>query len=173
MSFIKKFFKKINRLLGLKHKKSRKSALRSRKKSKKRKLPKRKVLRTLKVKPKKLPKKKTSPELKITRSQAIAKSLKTQPPKYLSSKSADKVKRIKVGVITHYFDRIQVAVVRIDLGQIIKGDTITIQGNKTPEFQQKVDSMQVESVDVPIAKKGQLIGLKVKKLARVGDEVFK
>ena len=78
-----------------------------------------------------------------------------------------------VGRVTHFFDRIQVAVIRIDTGQILKGETIVIRGKTTKEIRQKVSSMQVESVDVAVAKKGQLIGLKVIKPVRVGDEVLK
>jgi len=33
--------------------------------------------------------------------------------------------------------------------------------------------LQIESEDVKVAKKGQLIGLKVDKIAAVGDKVYK
>ena len=75
------------------------------------------------------------------------------------------------GEITHYFDRIKVAVVKVS-GSILIGDKLTVFGPKT-FFVQKVWSMQIESVDVKVAKKGQDIGLKVDKLVRVGDKVYK
>lgn len=78
----------------------------------------------------------------------------------------------KVGQITHYFERIGVCVVRIDHGSVIIGDKLTIVGQKS-KFVQKVWSMQIESQDVKIAKKGQLIGLKIDKPAAVGDIVYK
>jgi len=78
----------------------------------------------------------------------------------------------EVGIITHYFERIKVCVVNLTNGTVLIGDKLTIIGPKT-KFIQKVWSMQVESVDVKVAKKGQLIGLKVDKLVAVGDKVYK
>jgi hypothetical protein len=79
---------------------------------------------------------------------------------------------VQVGIITHYFDRIKVCVVKITQGTVLIGDKLTIQGDKT-KFVQKVWSMQIESEDVKVAKKGQLIGIKVDKLVAVGDRVYK
>ena len=78
----------------------------------------------------------------------------------------------EVGVITHYFGRIKVCVVQLTQGSILIGDKLTIVGNKT-KFIQKVWSMQIESEDVKVAKKGQLIGLKVDKIVVAGDKVYK
>ncbi len=78
----------------------------------------------------------------------------------------------EVGVITHYFDRIKVGVVKLTHGSVLIGDRLTIAGSKT-KFVQKVWSMQIESEDVKVAKKGQIIGLKVEKLVAVGDKVYK
>ncbi len=78
----------------------------------------------------------------------------------------------EAGVITHYFDRIKVCVVKLTQGTILIGDKLTILGAKT-KFVQKVWSMQIESEDVKVAKKGQLIGLKVDKIVAVGDKVYK
>jgi len=107
----------------------------------------------------------------------IKKTPKKAPKK--AAKAAPKVKQLaidpsltQVGEITHYFDRIKVCVVKVSTGTVLIGDKLTIQGVKT-KFVQKVWSMQVESVDVKVAKKGQLIGLKVDKLVAVGDKVYK
>ena len=78
----------------------------------------------------------------------------------------------EVGVITHYFDRIKVCVVKLTQGSVLIGDKLTILGAKT-KFVQKVWSMQIESEDVKVARKGQLIGLKVDKIVAVGDKVYK
>ena len=43
----------------------------------------------------------------------------------------------EVGVITHYFDRIKVGVVKLTNGTILIGDKLTISGSKT-KFVQKV-----------------------------------
>ena len=79
---------------------------------------------------------------------------------------------VKVGEITHYFERIKVCVVKITQGTILIGDRVTIASAKS-SFVQKIWSMQIESVDVKVAKKGQLIGLKVDKAVTVGDIVYK
>ena len=79
---------------------------------------------------------------------------------------------VQVGVITHYFDRIKVCVVKLTQGTVLIGDKLTILGPKT-KFVQKVWSMQIESEDVKGAKKGQLIGLKVDKIVGVGDKVYR
>jgi hypothetical protein len=79
---------------------------------------------------------------------------------------------VQVGEITHYFDRIKVCVVKLTQGSILIGDKLSIIGDKT-KFVQKVWSMQIESEDVKVAKKGQIIGLKVDKLVAVGDKVYK
>ncbi len=79
---------------------------------------------------------------------------------------------VKVGEITHYFDRIKVCVIKVTQGTILIGDRLTIVGPKV-QFIQKVWSMQIESEDVKVAKKGQLIGLKIDKPVRVGDMVYK
>ncbi len=79
---------------------------------------------------------------------------------------------VKVGEITHYFDRIKVGVVKITAGTILIGDKLTMAGDNS-RFVQKVWSMQIESQDVKVAKKGQLIGLKLDKPVAVGNLVYK
>lgn len=64
-----------------------------------------------------------------------------------------------IGKITHYYDKIAVAVVEV-LAPIKVGDLIKIVG-KDFEFTQTVNSMQIEHEQIQTAKKGQVIGLKV------------
>jgi len=76
-----------------------------------------------------------------------------------------------MGDITHYFSKIQVVVMKMTHGTFHVGDTIRIKGKKS-DFIQKVSSLQIESVDVRSARKGQLVGLKVNRPAREGDKVY-
>lgn len=76
-----------------------------------------------------------------------------------------------VGKITHFYDRISVAVVDV-LDTLAIGDKIQIEGHGR-SFQQTVDSMQIEHKPVKTAKKGQSIGLKVVQSVKEGDLVFK
>jgi hypothetical protein len=79
---------------------------------------------------------------------------------------------VKIGHITHYFSRIQVAAIELTDGELSVGETIHIKGH-TSDFNEKIGAMQIDRVDVPKATKGQSIGIRVSEHARVGDEVFK
>jgi putative protease len=81
------------------------------------------------------------------------------------------VEKKLVGKVTHYFTKIGVAVV--ELSDTLKiGDKISIEG-ATTNFEQEVESMQIEHEPVEEAKKGDSIGLKVKDRVREGDSVYK
>lgn len=75
-----------------------------------------------------------------------------------------------VGKITHYFPKIGVAVVELS-GELKNGDRIAIEGKSEP-FEQVVASMQIERIDVPSARAGQAIGMKVDKPVKEGDIVY-
>lgn len=76
-----------------------------------------------------------------------------------------------IGKITHFFDKIKVAVVALD-GALKIGDKIKI-GKEDNFFEMEVKSMQVEHEKIEKAKKGQEVGMKVKQEVRKGDLVFK
>jgi len=75
-----------------------------------------------------------------------------------------------VGKITHFFDKISVAVIEL-FGTLREGDKIRIKGSTT-DFEQTVNSMQIEHETIEEANAGQSIGLKVSEKVRPGDEVF-
>lgn len=77
----------------------------------------------------------------------------------------------KVGKVTHYYDKIEVAVIELT-GDLNVGDTIKISGHGR-EFTQEVGSMQIEHENIQTAKKGQTIGLKTDEKAKENDEVYK
>jgi hypothetical protein len=79
---------------------------------------------------------------------------------------------VQMGEITHYFDRIKVCVLKINHGTVLIGDKLTVVGPKT-KFVQKIWSMQIESEDVKVAKKGELIGIKIDKPVEPGFIVYK
>lgn len=76
----------------------------------------------------------------------------------------------KIGKITHYYDKIGVAVVELE-NNLSVGNTIKISGHDM-EFTQVVTSMQIEHKELETAKKGQEIGLKVEKPVKEGDQIF-
>ena len=76
-----------------------------------------------------------------------------------------------IGKITHYFTNIGVGVIEVTKGQLKVGDKIHIKG-ATTDFEQTIDSIQIEHEDVEKAKKGEAAGLKVEQQVREGDEVY-
>ena len=75
-----------------------------------------------------------------------------------------------VGKITHYFDKISVAI--IELSGVLKvGDRVHIKGHST-DFEQDISSIQIEHEDMKKAKKGDAIGVKIDEKVREGDEVY-
>jgi translation elongation factor EF-1alpha len=78
---------------------------------------------------------------------------------------------IEVGQITHFFSKINVAIVELKTALNV-GDNVAIKG-PTTDFEQNVDSMQIEHENVQSAQAGQSIGLKVKQRVRETDVVYK
>ncbi|MCH8920241.1 MAG: translation elongation factor-like protein [Chloroflexi bacterium] len=77
----------------------------------------------------------------------------------------------EIGQVTEYFAKIGVA--GIDLtGSLNVGDRICLQGHTT-DFEQVVDSLQIEHASVEAAKAGDKIGVKVKDRCRRGDRVYR
>jgi putative protease len=77
----------------------------------------------------------------------------------------------EIGKVTHYFSKIGVAAITLTKKLKI-GDAIHIKGASS-DFEQKVDSMQIDCVAVKEAGRGQEIGLKVLEKVHDNDKVFK
>ncbi len=82
------------------------------------------------------------------------------------------MEEIKIGQVTHYFSRAGVAAIKILEGTLAMGDTIHILG-KTTDFQQKVESMQIEHQPIQIARAGDDVGIKVNSPVKEHDIVYK
>lgn len=78
---------------------------------------------------------------------------------------------VQIGRITHFFPKINVAVIELK-APLSVGDTIVIKGPNT-DFEQVVDSMQIEHKNIQRAEQGQSIGLKVTERVRETDTVYK
>ena len=78
---------------------------------------------------------------------------------------------VEVGRITHFFSKISVCVIELS-APLAVGDTIAIKG-PTTDFEQPVESMQIEHNNVQRAEAGQSIGLKVAQRVRENDMVYK
>jgi len=77
----------------------------------------------------------------------------------------------EIGKITHYFSKISVAVIKMD-AKLSVGDVIHIKGASS-DFQQKIDSMQMNHEEIEEAKKGEEIAIKVNEHVREHDIVYK
>ena len=80
-------------------------------------------------------------------------------------------KIIEIGHITHFFSKIGVAVVELT-APLTVGDSILVKGPST-DFEQTVESMQIEHKNIQGTEAGQSVGLKLAQRAREGDAVYK
>jgi len=77
----------------------------------------------------------------------------------------------ELGKVTHFYDKISVAIIELS-DKVAKGDTIHLKGHTT-DFEQPVDSIEIEHKSVDEAKKGDVIGVKVSGKCREGDRVYR
>jgi putative protease len=75
-----------------------------------------------------------------------------------------------VGKVIHYFDKIGVAVIK--LGKALKvGDKVKFVHGES-EFEQVIESMQLEHEQVDAGKKGQEVAIKVDEETKSGTAVY-
>jgi len=79
---------------------------------------------------------------------------------------------IKIGKISHYYDKIGVAVIDV-FKKLSVGDKIKFVRKGEDLFEQEVDSIEYEHKKIDSAKKGDSVGLKVAQPLKPGVEVYK
>ena len=77
----------------------------------------------------------------------------------------------RIGKVTHYFDRINVAVLELT-DALSVGDTVHFLGTLT-DFKQKVESLQIEHQAVEKVGPGQEVAMKVIQPAHPHSAIFK
>lgn len=75
----------------------------------------------------------------------------------------------KIGRVTHFYGNIGVAIVELS-GKLSIGDRVKFSHGEH-EFEQTIESMQMEHKDVDSAKKGDVVGVKVDEKVSEGVEV--
>lgn len=95
-----------------------------------------------------------------------AAALKASPP----AQSAPPGERI--GVVTHYYSHLSVAIVRLESGTLRVGDVIHIRGHTT-DFGQRVESLEVDHAPATEVGSNEEFGVKVVAHAREHDVVYK
>ncbi len=77
----------------------------------------------------------------------------------------------KIGVVTHYYSKISVAVLELT-GELHVGDIIAITGHTT-DLIQRASSIEIEHHKIEYACPGMEVALKVADVVRRGDGVYK
>lgn len=94
-----------------------------------------------------------------------------QLPWLVRGKEAVAVREEWIGVISHYYSHLEVAVFVLD-ADLRVGDTVHIKGH-TSDFKQIVESMQKDHRGVDKAGRGDSVGIKLSGRVRVNDSVYK
>ena len=76
----------------------------------------------------------------------------------------------EIGKVSSYFKNVGVAAVKLS-GKLKVGDKVHIKGHTT-DFEQEIESMQVERKEIKEAKKGDHVGIMVSEKVRPNDSVF-
>jgi putative protease len=90
---------------------------------------------------------------------------------YDYSGNVSKSKKIRIGEVVHFWPKVGVASIKLRDRGIKVGEKIIIEGAKT-FIEQEVKSIQIDGKDIKKAKKGDSIGIKIKSIARKGDNIF-
>ena len=79
----------------------------------------------------------------------------------------------RIGVVTHYFGHLSVAVVKLEPGVTLRvGDNIHVKGH-TSDFSQRVESLQIGHASVEAVGTSDDFGLKIAEHAREHDVVYR
>jgi len=78
---------------------------------------------------------------------------------------------IQIARVTHFYDKVHVAVIEIISQPLSVGDTIRIRGAIT-DFVQVVTMLQVENNQVTIVEAGETCALRVESPVEIGDMIY-
>ncbi|MBU0624418.1 MAG: translation elongation factor-like protein [Candidatus Thermoplasmatota archaeon] len=82
------------------------------------------------------------------------------------------VEETEVGKVSIFFAKPSVAAVEIISGTLTVGDSVRFKG-ATTDFDQVIESMEIDRKPVPSASAGQSVGIKVRERVRPHDRVYK
>lgn len=150
----------------------------SRSKKKAKKVMKKKAKKMMKKRPVRRAKKaarrpaKKAKRAKKSRAQAkpARKTVKKMAKKTATRKQVQAAAEHVLGKVTHYYDRIGVAVVALE-EPIRLGDTVVLKRGDHV-FEQRIESLQVDHTPIETADRGQEVGMKVNEVADVGTVIL-
>lgn len=76
-----------------------------------------------------------------------------------------------IGKVVHFYDKLGVAIVDLATGGLKVGDEVRFKRGDE-EFNQKIESLQIDHKDVESVNKGDSFGIKVDKPTKPGTEVY-
>lgn len=76
-----------------------------------------------------------------------------------------------IGKVTHYYDKIGVAIINLEGGGLKIGDRVKFNRGEE-EFTQLVESLQINHQNVEAVKKSDSFGLKVEQPTKPGTKVY-
>ncbi len=82
-------------------------------------------------------------------------------------------RKIYIGKITNYFRKLNVAEIKLENGDLNKGDTILVTGPTTGAIFYEVDEIRVDLEITENARKGKLCSVKTAEYLRRSDKVYK
>ncbi|MBP7088470.1 MAG: hypothetical protein KBB01_04140 [Candidatus Omnitrophica bacterium] len=143
-------------------------------KKKTKKAARKKIIKRSKKTSRKMPKlsrkhKRSKPHKKRGYKIKIRKSKKRQLQ--ANKKLPKKPKEKEIGIITHYYDKISVGIIKLKADLKLR-ETIRIKSANS-DFMQTVNSMQLNHQDIVKAKKGDEIGIKVIKPVSENNRVYR
>ena len=80
-------------------------------------------------------------------------------------------KEKQIGTVSNYFEQVSVAAIKLT-GNLKVGDTIHFVGGDI-DFEQPIESMQINRKPVDSAKKGDEVGIKITEKVRKDYKVYK
>jgi hypothetical protein len=136
-------------------------------KTKRKKSPKTKAVQ--KKPPKKAQVRRASPKKERPTAKAGA---KTAPASRSAQPAQPALLEERIGVVTHYYGHLSVAILRLESGTLRVGDMIHIRGHTT-DFSQRVESLEVDHAPATEVGPNDDFGLKVDGHVREHDVVYK
>jgi putative protease len=79
---------------------------------------------------------------------------------------------VQIGIVTIFFAKPSVAAIEMTSGTLSIGDTVKFVG-ATTNFEQRIESMEIDRKPVQTVTAGQAVGIKVRERVRPHDKVFK
>lgn len=77
----------------------------------------------------------------------------------------------ELGKVTHWYDKIGVAVIKLE-GVLKRGDRVKFKKGEN-EFEDSVSSLQIDRVDVESGNKGDEVALKLSRKVKEGSVAYK